>query len=171
MSGSPTHEPFRVSVICTGNICRSPMAEVSFRHQIATDELLAGRVEVTSAGTANWHVGSPMDPRAREALDRAGLSLEGTPAQFADADYLDRHDLIIVMTREHLHDVHTRLTRHTTRVVLLRNLLQPGADLDVADPYYGNVDDFIACLEVFTEAGRCLTSELRRQLGASALEA
>jgi protein-tyrosine phosphatase len=146
------------------------MAEVSFRHQIATDEFLAGRVEVTSAGTANWHVGSPMDPRAREALDRAGLTLEGTPAEFADAAYLDRHDLVIVMTRDQLHDVRRRLRRASTRVVLLRNLLEPGADLDVADPYYGDVEEFIACLEILTEAGRCLTWELRRQLGANALE-
>lgn len=147
------------------------MAEVSFRHQIATDEFLADRVEVTSAGTANWHVGSPMDPRAREALNRAGLTLEGTPAVFANAEYLNRHDLIIVMTREHMHEVQGRLTSSSTRVVMLRNLPQPGLDLDVADPYYGNVEDFIACLDVFREAGRCLTSELRQQLGAGALEA
>ena len=146
------------------------MAEVSFRHQIATDDFLADRVEVTSAGTANWHVGSPMDSRAREALDRAGLTLDGTPAVFADTEYLNRHDLIIVMTREHILEVRSRLTRATTRVVLLRSLLQPGLDLDVADPYYGNVDDFIGCLEVFREAGQYLTSELRQQLGAGALE-
>lgn len=147
------------------------MAEVSFRHQIATDEFLADRVEVTSAGTANWHVGSPMDSRAREALDRAGLAQEGTPATFATTEYLDRHDMVIVMSREHMHEVRARLTNTSTRVVMLRNLLQPGLDLDVADPYYGNVEDFVECLDVLREAGRYLTLELRQQLGAGALEA
>ncbi|MHB1087493.1 MAG: low molecular weight protein-tyrosine-phosphatase [Acidimicrobiales bacterium] len=165
MSDSPGPRPFFLSVICTGNICRSPMAEVAFRHQIATDELLVGRVEVTSAGTANWHIGSEMDPRARAALDHAGLTQAGTPARYADREYLDRHDLVIVMTREHVHDVTTRLTNPHTRVVMLRNLLQPGVDLDVGDPYYGNLQDFIDCLNLIREAGQRLTLELRRQLG------
>ena len=97
--------------------------------------------------------------------------MEGTPAAFADTAYLDRHDLVIVMTREHVHEVCARLTNASTRVVMLRNLLQAGLDLDVADPYYGDVGDFVACLNILREAGRCLTMELRQQLGAGALEA
>lgn len=142
------------------------MAEVAFRNQIATDDLLANRVEVTSAGTANWHVGSPMDPRARAALDHAGLTQAGTPARYADREYLNRHDLVIVMTREHVHDVTSRLTNPRTQVVMLRNLLQPGLDLDVGDPYYGNLEDFVECLNVIREAGQRLTLELRQRLGA-----
>jgi len=51
----------RVAMICTGNICRSPMAEVVLQHYVDADSSLRGYVDVTSAGTANWHVGSPMD--------------------------------------------------------------------------------------------------------------
>ncbi|MBW4078566.1 MAG: low molecular weight phosphotyrosine protein phosphatase [Acidobacteria bacterium] len=144
------------------------MAEVTFRNQIATDEFLANRVEVTSAGTANWHIGSEMDPRARAALDRAGYTQAGTPAAFADREYLNRHDLVIVMTREHLREVTSRLTNPRSRVMMLRNLLQPGLDLDVPDPYYGDLQDFTECLGLIKEAGQRLTSELRRQLGAGA---
>src|ERR1035437_496679 len=82
-----TTRPLRVAVVCTGNICRSPMAEVALLHLIAEDDQLRGVVNITSAGTAKWHVGSPMDPRARAALDRAGLFLHGTPAAFADRAY------------------------------------------------------------------------------------
>ena len=152
-------------MICTGNICRSPMAEVSLRQFIATDEFLVDRVEITSAGTANWHVGSPMESRARAALDRAGFRSEGSLGAFANPSYLNGHDLIIVMTREHLHDVHQRLTNGATEVTMLRNLLEPGSNLDVADPYYGGDLDFDECLDVLTRAGRRLTSELRRRLG------
>jgi protein-tyrosine-phosphatase len=73
-----------VATICTGNICRSPMAEVVLKHLIAEDSLLKDHVVVTSAGTARWHVGSPMGPRARAALDRAGYPLPGSVAVYAD---------------------------------------------------------------------------------------
>jgi len=168
MSDISALRPFFLSVICTGNICRSPMAEVTFRNQIATDEFLANRIVVTSAGTANWHVGREMDPRARAALDHAGYTQPGTRAAFADQEYLNRHNLVIVMTREHLRDVSIRLTNPHTRVVLLRNLIEPGLDLDLADPYYGDLQAFIECLSIIKEAGQRLTLELRRQLGADA---
>jgi protein-tyrosine phosphatase len=142
------------------------MAEVAFRNAIATDHFLANRVEVTSAGTANWHVGSTMDSRARLALDAAGLTLAGTPAAYADTEYLNRHDLVIVMTREQMHDVNSRLTNPRTRVVMLRNLMQPGQNLDVPDPYYGDLHDFVECLGIIKAAGPHLTLELRQRLGA-----
>ncbi|HEY5093401.1 MAG TPA: low molecular weight protein-tyrosine-phosphatase [Acidimicrobiales bacterium] len=163
--------PLRVAMICTGNICRSPMAEVVFAHMVDADPSLRGRVAVTSAGTANWHVGAAMDPRARQALDRAGYSNEGTPAAFADRTYLDSHDIVVAMTREHANDIRRRLTNESTEVVLLRNLLDPGQNLDVADPYYGDDAEFDQCLELIREGGRRLTSELRSRLDANSSEA
>ena len=160
----------RVAVLCTGNICRSPMAEVALRQMVQEDPNLVGRVEVTSAGTANWHVGSAMDPRARRALDRAGLVAEGSAATYADPAYLDGHDIVVVMTRDHLSDVHQRLTNTSTEVILLRNLLEPGLNLDVEDPYYGDESSFDQCLELIRRAGRRLTLELRRRLDADSSE-
>ena len=168
---SATDRPVRVAMICTGNICRSPMAEVVFRLLVASDPFLVGRVEVTSAGTANWHVGSPMDERARRSLDRAGFPVEGSLGAFADREYLDGHDLVVVMTREHFHEVRQRLSNHSTEILLIRNLLEPGLDLDVADPYYGGDADFDDCLEVLTRALQRLTSEFHQRLGADSYEA
>ena len=145
-----------VAVICTGNICRSPMGEVALKHLLGASSDLALRVSVTSAGTARWHEGSAMDPRARRALDRAGFVEPGSRAAYADSAYLDRQDLVLVMTREHRADVLARLTNPRTEVVMLRNLLQPGLDLEVADPYYGTDDDFDTCLTVLTEASQRL---------------
>jgi len=164
------HRPIHVAVVCTGNICRSPMAEVALRHLIADDDELRGAVMVTSAGTADWHVGSEMDPRARSALNRAGLYLPGTPAAFADRAYLNVHDVVVVMTREHRDDVRHRLTNESTDVVMARNLLEPGRDLDVADPYYGDDRAFDDCLELLRRAGQRLTVALRQRLGASSFE-
>jgi protein-tyrosine phosphatase len=162
--------PLRVAMICTGNICRSPMAEVVLAHMVDADPSLRGRVSVTSAGTANWHVGAAMDPRARDALDRAGYSNEGSPAAFADRAYLDGHDIVVVMTREHAYDVRRRLSNTSTEVVLLRNLLDPGKNLDVADPYYGDDAEFDECLDLIRRGGQRLTSEFRSRLDADSSE-
>ncbi|HUV58085.1 MAG TPA: low molecular weight protein-tyrosine-phosphatase [Acidimicrobiales bacterium] len=166
-----TDQTIRIAMICTGNICRSPMAEVALRHLVAEDPFLVDHVIVTSAGTANWHVGDPMDHRARRALDEAGYLLEGTPAAFADADYLNAHNIVVVMTREHVDEVSSRLTNERTEVIMLRNLLEPGLDLDVSDPYYGTIEDFRQCLDVLISAGQRLTSEFRLRLGADSREA
>jgi protein-tyrosine phosphatase len=157
-------------MICTGNICRSPMAEVFARHLVAQDHFLASRVEISSAGTARWHVGSPMDPRARAALDRAGLREPGSLGAYADANYLNVNDLIIVMSREHVREARERLTNPDTEVMLFRNLLEPGLDLDVADPYYGTDEDFDDCLALFRRGGPRLREEFHRRLGASSHE-
>jgi protein-tyrosine phosphatase len=140
------------------------MAEVVLRHLIAEDPLLTDHVNVTSAGTANWHVGSPMDPRARAALDRAGYRGAGTPGAYADTAFLDRQDLIVVMTREHLSDVQLRLSNADTEVMLWRSLLESGHNLDVADPYYGDDDEFDECLAILSAGGQRLTSALRSRL-------
>ncbi len=156
-------QKLRVSMICTGNICRSPMAEVVLRQLVDQDDTIFSRVDVTSAGTARWHVGQPMDPRARAALDRAGFRGPGTPGAFADTKYLDRQDVIVVMTREHASEVRARLTT-TPEIILLRSLIEPGSPLDVPDPYYGTDADFDECVELFIRAGQRLTTEFRQRL-------
>lgn len=155
----------RVAMICTGNICRSPMAEVVLQDFVDADLSLRGFVNVTSAGTANWHVGTPMDLRARGALDRAGFGGAGSLGAYADRAYLDRQDVVIGMTREHVHEVRKRMSNQSTEVILLRNVIEPGRDLDLFDPYYGNDDEFDECLEVVREGGQRLTSEFRWRWG------
>ena len=155
-----------VAMICTGNICRSPMAEVVLQHFVDAESSLRGFVDVTSAGTANWHVGSPMDRRARSALDRAGFTGVGSLAAYADRAYLDRQDVVIGMTREHVHEVTKRLSNPSTQVLLMRNLTEPGRELDLFDPYYGDDAEFDECLEMVRAGGQRLTWEFRRRLDA-----
>lgn len=156
----------RVAMICTGNICRSPMGEVVLRQLVDADPSLRGRVDVTSAGTAKWHVGSPMDERARGALDRAGFTGEGSLAQYADRTYLDHHDVVVGMTREHVHEARHRLTNSSTEVIQLRNLIEPGRDLDLFDPYYGDDVDFDDCLETISRGVKILATDLPQRLSA-----
>ena len=142
------------------------MAEVLLRHLVGADPLLVGKVEVSSAGTARWHVGAAMDPRARRALNRVGLTDPGSPARYASAEYLRGQDLVVVMTREHVHEVRARLEGAPTDVALWRELGAPGSGLEVPDPYYGDDGDFDACLALLSSSGPGVTAALRRRRGA-----
>ena len=163
-------DPWQLGVICTGNICRSPMAEIVFRDQVARDRFLDERVQVSSAGTARWHVGALMDRRARAALIKAGFSNPHTTGTFANRDYLSALNLAVVMTHEQRDDVRARIG-NDLEVLLLRELLEPPVSRDFADPYYGDADEFDECLRTIQLAGQRLTSVLRQQLGASSNEA
>ena len=70
----------RVAVVCLGNICRSPIADVVVNALLDEAGLRDG-VEVTSAGTGSWHVGEPMDPRAAAVLTHAGYDASRHRAQ------------------------------------------------------------------------------------------
>ncbi len=162
--------PLRVATVCTGNICRSPMAEVMLKDFVNADAQLRGRVVVSSAGTARWHVGAKMDPRARRALDRAGFFGEGSLGAYADTKFLNAQDFILVMTREHRTEVLQRLTNLSVVVEMWRNLIEPESDLDLADPYYGGNDEFDACLCTLREGIPGLLGALRQQLRGHADE-
>lgn len=130
--------PVHVVFVCTGNICRSPMAEVMARRAVA-EAGLADRVRVTSVGTGDWHVGAGMDPRAAAELTEHGHDSAHVAAQLSDADLAA--DLIVALDRSH----RTHLLAagaDPDRVRLLRGF-DPDADApDVADPYYGERADF-----------------------------
>ena len=66
-------------MVCLGNICRSPMAEAVFRRYVA-EAGLSDRIEVVSAGTGHWNVGSPPHPETMNELARHGMSLNGKQA-------------------------------------------------------------------------------------------
>ena len=97
---------FRVCFVCTGNICRSPMAEVVLRRLAAGTVLADGtplveRLDITSAGTGNWHAGEPMDPRARAALARRGYQDHGHVARAFETAWFDASDLVVCLDRGH----------------------------------------------------------------------
>jgi protein-tyrosine phosphatase len=133
-------EALHITFVCTGNICRSPMAEKMFAHQIS-ERGLDGQVRVTSAGTGDWHVGSGVDERAHRVLRAHGYPTGHRAAQLDDGHL--SADLVVALGRNHL-----RMLAHlgvpTDRIRLLRSFdPRSGAHaLDVEDPYYGGNDDF-----------------------------
>lgn len=145
--------PFRIITVCTGNICRSPIAEAVLTR--ALDE--AGLdCEVSSAGTGGWHVGDDADPRALRVLNEAGYPLTHAARKF-EPQWLDDADLVLALDHSHLADLRRLGQRHGIahdHVRLLRSfdpamaaLDEGDVGLDVEDPYYGPDQGFITMLD------------------------
>jgi protein-tyrosine phosphatase len=137
--------PLHVTFVCTGNICRSPMAEKMFAHQIA-ERGLGDAVRVTSAGTGDWHVGSGADVRAARVLRNHGYPADHRAAR-VDDDHMAA-DLVVALGRNHVRLLQ-QLGIEAGRIRMLRSFDPRSGSFvhDVDDPYYGNHDDFE---EVFT---------------------
>jgi protein-tyrosine phosphatase len=131
-----------VLFVCLGNICRSPLAEAAFR---AEAERLGLDVTIDSAGTADWHVGRPPDPRTIAAAARHGRDIRALRArQVTPADF-ERFDYIVALDRNNLADLQ-RMQPPGTRAKLSLLLDHvPGREGQaVADPYHGDEAHFDA---------------------------
>src|SRR5690606_41641130 len=98
-----SQRPWRCLYVCWGNSCRSPAADAARRAALA-EAGLADSVEVDSAGTGDWHIGEPPDPRMVAAAAEAGLTLRGR-ARLVTREDFETADLILVMDRANLADV------------------------------------------------------------------
>lgn len=135
-------KPPHVLMVCLGNICRSPTAEVALR-QAAQRRGYA--LSVSSAGTGDWHQGHGADARMRAEAAKHGLHLDGHRARQVDVAMLRDADLVLAMDRTNYHEL-TRiaLERNVTTPIRLLRAFDPDADQgrDVPDPYYGSGDGF-----------------------------
>jgi protein-tyrosine phosphatase len=155
--------PYEMVFVCTGNICRSPMAEVVTRALAAATTLSGGtalgdRMAVSSAGIGPWHEGEPMDPRTASALQRAGYPNHPHVAHQIATAQLGSFDLVVALDRRHQQTLRS-LGADPQRLFLLR-AFDPaaGAAADVPDPYYGDDEEFDACLRMITAGCRGIVS-------------
>lgn len=131
----------RILLVCTGNICRSPLAEAVFRHKIG----LAGRsgeLEVDSAGIHDYHVGERPDPRTLKIAGINGISTESIRARQIGMDDFSDFDVILGMDAghvRHLEKISPSEYRH--KIHLFLEFAGCGAH-DVPDPYYGGFKGF-----------------------------
>jgi protein-tyrosine phosphatase len=157
------HAVVRLLFVCMGNICRSPTAEGVMRGLLREQDL-EDRVEVDSAGTGDWHVGSPPDARATAAARSRGITLAGAARVIARSDFED-FDLILAADRRNLRQLRAVAPPDArSRIHLLREFdpTSDGApDLDVPDPYYGGDEGFEHVLDLVEAACRGLLDALR----------
>ncbi|MFJ3172447.1 low molecular weight protein-tyrosine-phosphatase [Streptomyces roseus] len=154
---------YRVCFVCTGNICRSPMAESVFRARVAEAGLDA-LVEVDSAGTGGWHEGDGADPRTVAVLEAAGYKQDHRARQFR-ASWFAGLDLVVALDAGHLRDLRSLAPtpEDAAKVRLLRSYdpAATAAEADVPDPYYGSRAGFEQCLELVEAASAGLLEAVR----------
>ena len=159
--------------VCLGNICRSPMAEVVLRAQLAAAGL-HDRVIVDSAGTGDWHVGQTMNPPARRQLARQGYDGSVHRARQFDASWLAERDLILAMDGSNLANLRALAEQDGRQDALPRiRLFGEVAGLggaDVPDPWGGSTADFARVLTMLETGMARIVSQLRAVVDAAATE-
>ena len=151
--------PMRILVVCLGNICRSPLAEAALRSELEAAGL-GDEVTVDSAGTGDWNVGKPPDPRMLRAAGATGLELAGA-ARMIEGQDLANSDLILVMDDQNLADVLALAPDDETRAKVRLFLDYAGqGQVAVADPYHGTDDGFSAVVTVVREAAKAIVASI-----------
>ena len=164
--------PFRITVVCWGNICRSPMAEFVLRQQFE-DAGLGARVEISSAGTSTEELGRPMDRRTIAVMERNQVRDSG----FRDKRAIQFHsdsfdDADLVLAADHIHErilgERARSGEDHAKVRMLRSFdpaaLEAGT-LAMDDPWYGDDEDFDITYAEIVAAAPGIVEFVRQELG------
>ena len=144
----------KVVFVCLGNICRSPTAEGVMR-VLAAREFPSLKLEIDSAGTADYHVGEPPDRRTIAAGRRHGYDLAALRARQVRREDFNRFDHVLAMDRANLSDLERLRPDGATADLGLFMRFAPGLQTDeVPDPYYGGIEDFERVIELCEAASR-----------------
>ena len=145
-------EPRQILFVCMGNICRSPAAEIVFRHRVNEAGLQKNFV-IDSAGTTNYQQGNPPDPRMARVLQKRGYSVSGTARKIQPQD-LEDSQLILVMDRENRENLLVvdadGKNRHKIRY--LTDFCRKLQATHVPDPYCGSAQDFENVADLIEDA-------------------
>ncbi|SDQ36183.1 low molecular weight protein-tyrosine-phosphatase [Pseudoxanthomonas sp. CF125] len=150
----------KLLVVCLGNICRSPLAEGALRARIAASPL-AGQVQVDSAGTGDWHVGQPPDPRAVACARGHGVDISMLRArQLRQRDYLE-FDWLLCADGQNVRDVSRQAPpAQRNKVVLLTEWARVHEGCAVPDPYTGGPAEFEHAWRLVDSAARAVVARL-----------
>jgi protein-tyrosine phosphatase len=155
-----------ISVVCAGNICRSPIGEVVLRDRLEKAGL---EIFVDSAGTGNWHEGEDANAKTNKVLRESGYEVAHTARQFKN-QWFEERDLILVMDlenkknllaiapKEHVHKIHL-MRKFDPK---LNDLTDDHEDLIVPDPYHEPIDDFYEVLDMLEKAADGLVNLLKK---------
>jgi protein-tyrosine phosphatase len=154
----------KVLFVCLGNICRSPLAEAVFNHQLR-ERGLEMHFAAESCGTANYHVGDNPDPRTIRNALKNGVTIDHTGRQFCQDDF-EKFDLILAMDASNLSNIMKvpGATKHKKKIKMMRWYDPHMKDGDVPDPYYGVETDFQEVFDILQRSMKGLVAELESKL-------
>jgi protein-tyrosine phosphatase len=155
----------RILLVCTENICRSPMAEGLLRHYLQESELHT-RVEVSSGGTKASLPGCRPDQRAQKVAALRGIDISGIRARRVTARILQRSDFIFVMDGANMRDLQQICPGEEQGKISYLLSHQPGQPLlEVPDPYFGSADGFARVFQIIDDAMADLLTFIRSRIG------
>ena len=151
----------RVLMVCLGNICRSPTAEAMLRQKVH-EAGLDDRIEIDSAGTADYHVDSPPDRRAVAHGERRGLRMQHLRGRQVERADFERFDHILAMDEDNLANLQRlRPAGSRAKLALLMSFAPDAGSREVPDPYYGGADGFEHVLDLTAAAADGFIAALR----------
>lgn len=157
--------PIGVLFVCLGNICRSPTAAGVFAARVAAAGL-GPRFRIDSAGTGDWHLGKPPDPRTRRAARARGYDLETLRARRVEPADFHRFDYILAMDGANLRDLERlRPANFPGRLDLFLRAAGSPAESEVPDPYGGDAGHFEQVLDLIERGAEHLLATLRARHG------
>src|SRR5262245_47054617 len=141
--------PTKILFVCSGNICRSPLAEAIFRH-LADERGVGDSFVVDSAGTHDYHEGERADPRTRRVGERHGVDVTSIAREVQASDLVE-FDRIVAIDRGHRRELLARdPAQYRGKIEMMRAYDVAGADPDVPDPYYGGFEGFEAMYRILS---------------------
>lgn len=164
---------YTVMTVCTGNICRSPMAEIILRKEFA-DRGLSDRVDVESSGVSDEEYGHPIDPRAVRVLQHRGYEIPAHHfAHRIDRDEIERTDVFLPMTASHMRALLRQLPQSKRSAVHMYrsfdpNLPKPMAgredEIDLVDPWYGGPHEFEVAIDQIEQVAPYIVDWVEQQI-------
>jgi len=152
-----------VLFVCLGNICRSPLAEAALR---AEAERIGLELEVDSAGTGDWHLGYPPDPRSVAVAERNGVDIAHLRARQVRPEDFHAFDHIVALDLQNLSNLEAmRPADAKAELSLLMDHVPGREGQAVADPYYGEDSHFDTTWQEVTEGAAALARKLKERHG------
>jgi len=160
----PDQKPIKVLFVCMGNICRSPTAHGVFQSVVDANGL-GSLIEVDSAGTHSYHIGSPPDLRSQAAAQTRGVNLATLSARRFVSDDFVEFDYLLGMDRSNLADMLAiKPDNASAQLKLMLEYSQKFDQSEVPDPYFGN-EGFDLVYDMIDDASQGLLREIRERHG------